>query len=76
MNKAKRKELERALYFSEQAGQIIESVASDEQYCYDNYPENLQESDAGIKMEDAISALEDAADMLNDVNDLIMTAMA
>lgn len=76
MNDKRRKKLKVAMLHIDTASQIIEDATFDEQDCLDNIPDNLQESDAGIKMEDAISALEDASDMLNDVNDLILTAMA
>lgn len=51
MNKARRKELEKAKDLLEQAQSIIEAVQEEEQEAFDNMPEGLQSSERGEQMQ-------------------------
>lgn len=76
MNNARRKELKIALTQAEEVKvnldciqEILESCMEEEQDCYDNLPEGLQEGEKGEHMQEAISYLEDAINSLDDVRD-------
>ena len=45
----------------------IDFIKDEECDCYSNLPENLQESDRGISMEDAIDYIDDALTDLDEV---------
>ena len=47
------------------ASDVVDAALSEEEYCMDNIPENLQESSRFQKAEDAVDALEDALDYLD-----------
>lgn len=66
MNNKRRKSLDRAKVHIEQAVDILDFVKDEESNSLDNYPENLQSTDAYIKIEDAVDALGDAIDSLNE----------
>jgi len=51
--------------------QDVEDVQNEEQEAFDNMPENLQGSEKGQAMEEAISLMEDLASTLNDACDTI-----
>ena len=59
MNKARRREIEKAIALMEQAREILEEVKDEEQNAFDNMPENLQSSERGETMEDYIYTLEE-----------------
>ena len=65
MNKARRKEIARAIELMEQAYEILEVVCGDEQQAFDNMPESLQCSERGEDMEANIYAIEAALDGLD-----------
>ena len=75
MNKARRKELEKALELLEQASDIIDSVKVDEEEAYENLPDGLRESERGETMQEALSSLEDALTDLENVTDDIQNAI-
>ena len=75
MNEEKRHRLRDAISMIEKGASVVESVKDDEQDSFDNMPENLQESDRGIAMEDAIGELEDAFSSAKDAIDSIERAM-
>lgn len=54
MNKARRKELSRAVELLEEAQSIIESCRDEEEEYMDNMPENLQESEKYYVAEEAV----------------------
>lgn len=60
MNDKKRNQLGLAMGYLNAASQIVSDIASEEEDCMDNMPENLQGSDRYSAMEDAVSELEDA----------------
>lgn len=49
----------------------IESVKDDEEYAFDNMPENLQYSMRGEESQDAVDALDEALEKLEEVTDLL-----
>lgn len=65
MNKARRKEIARAIELMEQAREILENVNGDEQQAFDNMPESLQCSERGNAMEENIYTIETAIDGLD-----------
>ncbi len=75
MNKAKRKELQKAIDLLNEALSIIENIKDEEQEAYDNLSENLQSSEMGQKMESAVSYMEDATSSIEDVISNIESAM-
>ncbi len=76
MNDRRRNRLREALEALSEARQIVDGVAADEQDSADNYPENLQGSDAYGRMETAADALSDAIEMLDEAEESIRTAIA
>lgn len=46
---------------------VVYDIQSDEQYAYNSIPENLQGSDRGMRMDDAIMEMDDAQSGLDDV---------
>lgn len=69
MNRARRKELERAVELLQQAQEIVASVRDDEQEAYDNLPESIQYSERGEQMSEYVDTLDNAADY--DIEDII-----
>lgn len=69
MNRARRKELERAVELLQQAQEIIASVRDDELDAYSNLPESIQDSERGEQMNEYVDALDNAADY--DIEDII-----
>lgn len=61
MNKARRKELNKALELLAQAREIIEAMQEEEQESFDNMPEGLQVSELGEKIEENAYTLEEIA---------------
>lgn len=62
MNKARRKELSRAVELLGEAQSIIESCRDEEQEYMDNIPENLQESEKYYAAEEAVNNMGEAID--------------
>ena len=75
MNKKRRERLKQAISLLESAYEIISQAAEEEQDCFDNLPENLQESDRGERMEEAISELENATEKIDEVKESVENAM-
>ena len=65
MNKARRKEIARAIELIEQAREILETLMDEEQEAFDNMPESLQSTERGETMEEYISILEERIDALD-----------
>ena len=59
MNKARRKEIARAIELMDEAREILEAVKDEEQEAFDNMPESLQCSERGEAMEEYNSTLEE-----------------
>lgn len=58
MNNDKRKRIDQATALIEEARSIIEEIAQEESEAYENMPENLQYSDRGELIQEAINNLE------------------
>ena len=50
---------------------MIDSVCRSEQFALNNVPENLQDSDRALQMEENIDALSDASEELGDIKDTL-----
>ena len=66
MNKARRKELERAIELMGEARDIIEDCKAEEEEYLENMPENLQYSEKHDIAEDAVADMEEAIDKLEE----------
>lgn len=75
MNKARRKELSRAVELLEEAQSIIESCRDEEQEYMDNMPENLQESEKYYAAEEAVNNMDEAYDKIDEVINSVESAM-
>ena len=71
MNKQRRKLIASALSYLENALDIIETAKDEEEECYYNLPDGIQESERGEQMENFISMLEDIFDSLESAQDQI-----
>lgn len=75
MNKARRKELNRAVELLEEAQSIIESCRDEEQEYMDNMPENLQESEKYYAAEEAVDNMNEVYDVIGEAIDSVESAM-
>lgn len=71
MNKARRKELAKALELLDAAKTILEQVAEEEQEAYDNLPESIQVSERGEQIYDNADTLGGYMDDLDDMMTVI-----
>ncbi|MBD5224218.1 MAG: hypothetical protein HDS71_09290 [Bacteroidales bacterium] len=53
----------------------LESIMEEEQECFDNLPESLQDSERGDKMQEAVDALENAASSIDEVIEYLQEAI-
>jgi hypothetical protein len=67
MNRAKRKELNRAASLIFEAGGILQSIAEAEFEAYENLPEGIQSSERGEAFYEASDTLCEQAEVLEDV---------
>ena len=75
MNKARRKELSRAVELLGEAQSIIESCRDEEQEYMDNMPENLQESEKYCAAEEAVNNMDEAYDKIDEIINSVEGAM-
>lgn len=66
MNADKRKELAKTIELMEEAKDIIESISEQEQECFDNLSENLQQSERGQRFEEIASSLSDVVSTIDE----------
>jgi len=66
MNAEKRKELAKAIELMEEAKGIIESISEQEQECFDNLSENLQQSERGQRFSEIASSLSDVVSTIDE----------
>lgn len=66
MNKQRRKIISECTLQIEQIKSTLEDVKMDEEFAFDNMPENLQGSERGEEMEEAIDCLEEVMNTLDD----------
>ena len=69
MNKKRRKNIMDATVLLERAREIIDNAQEEEQECYDNLPEGIQDSERGEAMYNNIEALQTASDGIGDAVD-------
>lgn len=74
MNNKRRAQLNMATKMLGECLSIVSNATNQEQYCLDNIPENLQDSDSYEKMQDAISELDDACSCIEDAMECISNA--
>ena len=74
MNNQRRKEIEAVLNELADLRSRIETIQSEEQDAYDNMPEGLQQSERGMKAEEACSRLEDALTAFDDLESALNDA--
>ena len=67
MNAQRRKAISKLIEQIEGIQQDIEMYKDEEEECYYNLPDSIQESERGEAMQDAVSQLEDAYNALDDV---------
>ena len=66
MNNERRKLIAEAIDYVEQAKNLLDAAKEEEQECFDNLPEGLQQSERGQQMEENVSTLESAVDALDE----------
>lgn len=66
MNKQRRKIISECTLQIEQIKSTLEDVKMDEEFAFDNMPENLQGSERGEEMEEVIDCLEEVMNTLDD----------
>ena len=64
MNKLRRSKIENIITKLSNLEDCVNDILNEEQECFDNIPENLQESERGEEMQRCIEALEAANDSL------------
>lgn len=69
MNKERRKQIKNQICKLEDIISNLESILSDEEYYYDNMPENLQGSLRGGQSEESIDILSEAIDSAQELID-------
>lgn len=72
MNKQRRKEIGNQIKALENIKDNLGSILSDEEYYFDNMPENLQGSIRGEDSENAIDLLTESIDALEDLINSLM----
>lgn len=75
MNKLKRKEIQSIIERLEDIKSDIEAIQEEEQDCYDNLPEGIQDSERGEAIsenaDDLESASSDLEDIISNLQDII-----
>ena len=71
MNNNRRNEIHRICSKLNNLMEELKSVCEDEQFAFDNMPENLQGSERGMASEDAIDAMNSAMDHLSEAWDCL-----
>lgn len=67
MNNLRRKEIKKIIERIKDIQSDIEIITDDEQYYYDNIPENLQSSFSAERSECALESLSDASESVSDL---------
>ena len=66
MNNRRREKLREAQTLLSTASNIVQNALDQEEDCFDNVPENLQDTDRTQKMEEAIESLEEAIEFISE----------
>ena len=75
MNNTRRKAIQKIYDRLEELMQDIEALQEEEQECYDNLPESLQDGERGQAMQEAADNLEYAANSVQEALDYLEEAM-
>jgi hypothetical protein len=75
MNKFRRASLQEAVGLLTRASGLIEMTSEQEQDAIDNLPENLQDSERAMRMEDAVEYLQEAEEKLDVASEMIGQAI-
>lgn len=67
MNKERRKQIRQVIDTLSEALLTVECLRDEEQECFDNMPEGLQDSDRGMQMQENADSLEEACTDLENV---------
>ena len=76
MNAKRRKELEKLVERIQGIIADLEVLRDEEQECFDNLPESLQESERGERMEDNVSNMDAVIDSLESASDELEDAIS
>ena len=76
MNALRRKELRKAIELIEQAKSIVEQMQAEEQDCFDNLPEGIQNSERGEAIEECAYKLDEVLEGLEEQVDELETIIA
>lgn len=76
MNKERREKLQKAMVLVGDAKTIIEEVHEQEEEAFESMPENLQYSERGEAMQEAVNALDDAIAACEEIDDKLTDASA
>lgn len=69
MNNKRRKTLKALIYQLEECVSFLQSLLDEEQDSYDNMPEQLQYSNNGYNIENAIDVMENACEQISEVTE-------
>lgn len=73
MNKERRTKIERVIKEIEQVKTSLQSILDDEQFAFDNMPENLQSSMRGEESEESINCMDEAIVALDEAIEQLET---
>ena len=69
MNQDRRSKIIKIINAMESNKELLQAVLDDEQFSFDNMPENLQGSIRGMESEEAISTMEEAIEKIEEAMD-------
>lgn len=75
MNNSRRKDLKEAMKLLNSARDYVDAAQCEEQSCFDNFPDAIQDSERGDKMQECIRQLEDAIEYIDSSIESIEEAM-
>lgn len=70
MNKQRRKQIAKALELISEAKTILEEVKDEEESCYDNMTDGLQDTELAEQLQENVEQLGDYIDALEDMSEL------
>lgn len=71
MNKERRKQIEIVIKQIELAKDKLQNVLNEEEYTFDNMPENLQGSIRGEESQEAIDTMNEAIESIDEVTEVL-----
>ena len=73
MNKIRREKLKTIAVKLKDINSELSKILDEENYCFDNMPENLQNSFRGNNSEDAIEIMEESIEKIKEIIDELIT---